>query len=167
MSKYRFYTRFDRPESPAIDFTDSPSLARQEFEPECNINNILAKFKVTGVLVDPTVRSLRTPMFLDCTSIPSLEQYHDMLNDLVEQFDSLPDEVKSVFNGDAHAAMQWFARASDRQVVELWRNCGFDPQKPPTIAPKAPDVSHISPAAEPPEAAEGGKAAQGDNPSAA
>lgn len=164
MSKYRFYTRFDRPDSPALDFTDSPSLARQEFEPECNINNILAKFKVTGVLVDPTVRSLRTPMFLDCTSIPNLEQYHEMLNNLVEQFDRLPDEVKDVFGGDAHAAMQWFSRASDRQVVELWRNCGL---KPSTIAPKAPDVSYISPAAEPPEAAEGGKAAEGDNPTAA
>lgn len=156
----KFFTKFDPPENPSIDFSDSPSLARQEFEPECNINNILAKFKVTGVLVDPAIRSLRTPMFLDCTNIPSLEEYHAMLNNVLDSFESLPDEVKETFGGDAKVAMQWFSRASDRQVVELWRNCGLKPSEP---LPVDPPVSTISPAAKPPEAAEGGKAAQGDD----
>ena len=65
----KFPTRFEPPKSPSIDFSDSPHLTHEEFEPQCNINNILAKFKVTGVLVDPAVRSLRQPMFIDCTSL--------------------------------------------------------------------------------------------------
>lgn len=119
-NKIRFATRYAPHLCPGIDFRDSPSLAKQEFEAECNINNILAKFRVTGVLVDPSVRSLRQPMFLDCTSVPDLETYHDRLNQCKQAFEDLPAAIQEAFGYDARIAMQWLSNASDRQVVQLF-----------------------------------------------
>lgn len=102
-----------------------PSKTKQEFEPECNINNILARFKVTGVLVDPSIRSLRQPMFIDCTELPDLATYHERISAAREGFDTLPDPVKEAFGGDSLAALQWFGRATDEQIRGLWRSVGL------------------------------------------
>lgn len=118
----KFCTKYDRPANEPMDFTDSPSLARPEFEPECNINNILAKFKVTGVLVDPSVRTLRQPMFIDCTSLPDLAGYHEQLNGCKVAFDSLPKEIQEAFGFDARTAMHWLSNATDAQVVHLFKS---------------------------------------------
>lgn len=136
----KFYTKFAPPPCDGIDFTDSPSLAKQEFEAECNINNILAKFKVTGVLVDPSVRSLRQPMFLDCTQVPDLETYHNRLNACKQAFEDLPKEIQEAFGYDARIAMQWLSNASDRQVVQL-----FDQLVPKPVAPSLAGAGGASP----------------------
>lgn len=125
----KFHTKFDRPANKPMDFTDSPSLARPEFEPECNINNILAKFKVTGVLVDPSVRTLRQPMFMDCTSLPDLAQYHEQLNGCKVAFEQLPEQVKEAFGFDARTAMHWLSNATDAQVVHLFNQLVPSPLK--------------------------------------
>lgn len=118
----KFNTKYDRPANEPMDFKESPSLARPEFEPECNINNILARFKVTGVLVDPSVRTLRQPMFLDCTSLPDLAQYHEQLNGCKVAFEQLPPAIQEAFGFDARTAMHWLSNATDAQVVHLFKS---------------------------------------------
>lgn len=140
----KFHTRFEPSMSPSIDFSESPSLTHEEFEPECNINNILAKFKVTGVLVDPAVRSLRQPMFIDCTSLPDLADYHEQLTRCKDSFDSLPKEVQEAFGFDARVAMHWLSNATDAQVVHLFKSLtgglggASTPQNGPEIVSEPP-----------------------------
>lgn len=156
-----FATRYKPPMSPSIDFTDSPSLTHQEFEPECNINNILAKFKVTGVLVDPAVRSLRQPMFIDCTSLPDLADYHAQLTRCKDSFDSLPKEVQEAFGFDARVAMHWLSNATDAQVVHFFKSLtgglggASTPQNSQAVAsapPETPTQGAESKSQEPPPA---------------
>lgn len=135
-----------RVDETALVFTDE-SLTKQEFEPECNINNILARFKVTGVLVDPNVKSLRQPMFIDCTNLPDLATYTERIKEARESFDTLPEEVREVFGDDPLAALQWFGRATDVQIRGLWKSLGLSPVAGNPIPSKQPEASVASIAA--------------------
>lgn len=125
----KFNTLFDHRIDPGIKIDPSEDVARQEFADECDIHNILRKFRVTGVLVDPTIGNLRRPMFEDFSHLPSLEQFQELKKSMVESYDLLPKEVKDRF-GDPLIAANFFGRASNAQILQLWRDCGLSPVKP-------------------------------------
>lgn len=104
----------------ALDFDDE-SLTRQEFEAESNINNILAKFKVTGVLVDPQIRATRYPVFGDFSQVPDFAGFHDIMLGVKTSFDDLPFEVRMRFGNDPAEAMKWLAtNPSTEAIVDVF-----------------------------------------------
>ncbi len=74
-----------------------PSLAKQSFADECNINNIMAKFNKTGILEHENKRKPRYGDLIDAVD------YHSSLNKTIEAqdaFDNLPSAIRSRFNNE-------------------------------------------------------------------
>lgn len=87
-----YYTRYNPPPSPSA-IIGGKSMTHQEFAPECDINNIVARVGL-GQL------SLNLPQgeFVDFSSIPS--DYQAMLDcviDAQERFANLPSAVRKRF----------------------------------------------------------------------
>jgi len=79
----------------AIIFTE-PSLAQQSFKDECDINNILRQFNVTGELPISSVQ----PQYGDFSGITD---YQSALNAVMEAQDSflaLPAKIRAKFDND-------------------------------------------------------------------
>jgi len=75
---------------------EEPSLAQQHFKDECDINNILRQFNITGQL--PT--SPLSPRYGDFTGIVD---YHSALNAVIaaeDGFMALPADIRSRFMND-------------------------------------------------------------------
>ncbi|QXP08534.1 MAG: internal scaffolding protein [Arizlama microvirus] len=90
-----FYTRFSLPPRPVLD-TGRESMTQQQFEPECNINNIMKRFKTTGELPAAAGK----PIFGDFSNVCD---YQTALNNVIaakENFDALPPAVKKKFAND-------------------------------------------------------------------
>jgi len=50
MATIQFVTAYGEHLSPGIDCSDVPSMTKQSFKDECDVNNIMARFERTGVL---------------------------------------------------------------------------------------------------------------------
>lgn len=140
-----FFSRYNPPKSPGIDFDPEERVTRDEFAEECDIHNILKKFRVTGVLVDPSIRRLQQPMFGDFTEIPSLDEFERIKSEVAGSFEKLPEVVREAFHGDPIIAMSWLGKATPRQIVGLWRDLGLDPR---TGEPFKPAKSAVPPSPE-------------------
>lgn len=73
-----------------------PTLAKQSFKEECDINTIVERFHLTGEL--PT--NVRMPTFGDFTGI---SDYHTAMNAIAqanEAFDRMPANVRARFHND-------------------------------------------------------------------
>jgi len=75
---------------------EEPSLAQQHYRDECDINNILRQFNITGLLPDSPL----SPRYGDFTGILD---YHTALNAVIaaeEGFMSLPANLRANFGND-------------------------------------------------------------------
>lgn len=75
---------------------EDASLAQQHFKDECDINNILRQFNLTGVLPESPL----SPRYGDFTGIGD---YHTALNQVIaaeDEFMSLPANLRARFEND-------------------------------------------------------------------
>lgn len=107
-----------------------PSLTRQEFAEECDINVLMARFD--GALADP-MRSVRLPVYYDFTEMPgSLMEAMQVMQTGQEAFMRLPATVRREFDNDPAAFVDF---ASDPANLDQMRTWGLAPPKPPEAAP--------------------------------
>lgn len=117
-----------RGETDLSDF--GPSLTRQEFSEECDINVIMAQYEKTGVISHVNQRE---PMYVDYTMIPD-----DLMGTMAqlklgeEAFMSLPASVRKEFDNNA---LNFVEFASDPENLDQMREWGL---APPVKAPDAP-----------------------------
>jgi phage internal scaffolding protein len=131
-----------------------PSLTRQEFKDECDINVIMASYEATGV-INHLARA--PPQYVDLTTMPA--DYQTALGLLAEAetaFMSLPATVRREFDNDPQ---MFVAFASDPENLSQMRTWGLAPPAP-QIAP----TGSASPANAPP-AGGGGTQSPSDKPS--
>ena len=75
---------------------EEPSLAQQHFKDECDINNILRQFNITGLLPEAPL----SPRYGDFTGVTD---YHSALNAVIaaeDGFMTLPADIRSRFLND-------------------------------------------------------------------
>ena len=75
---------------------EDATLAQQHFKDECDINNILRQFNVTGLLPETPL----SPRYGDFTGIGD---YHTALNRVIaaeHEFMALPAQIRSRFDND-------------------------------------------------------------------
>ena len=75
---------------------EDASLAQQHFKDECDINNILRQFNITGLLPEATL----SPRYGDFTGI---SDYHTALNQVIaaeDEFMSLPATLRARFDNN-------------------------------------------------------------------
>lgn len=75
----------------------APSLAKQSFAEECDINTIVRRFGLTGQLPS----DIRMPLNGDFQDVPDFRTAMDMLVAARESFDAMPADVRARFHNDA------------------------------------------------------------------
>ncbi len=76
------------------------SKAIQSFAKEVNINNIIKRYKKTGILVDPLTGNARVPFFGDFSSGADLLEVQSKIAKVKETFACLPADVRDRFKND-------------------------------------------------------------------
>lgn len=93
-----------------------PTLAQQQFKDECDINNILRQFNVTGLLPEAPL----SPRYGDFTGI---SDYHTAMNRVIaaeEEFASLPATIRARFDNDAGNLIAFLDDEANRaEAIEL------------------------------------------------
>ncbi len=93
---------------------EEPSLAQQHFKDECDINNILRQFNITGLLPESPL----SPRYGDFTGIGD---YHTALNRVIaaqDEFDSLPAQIRARFNNDPQELIEFLDNEENRPEAE-------------------------------------------------
>ncbi|UDN67800.1 internal scaffolding protein [robinz microvirus RP_131] len=129
----------------ARTFNDEPSLTRQEFLEECDINSLMKRYDmhVTG---GPGNLLPQNPTYIDFTEIPdNLMDYMQRIDDATKSFMSLPAPIRREFDNSAYAFVDF---ASDPTNLDQMRSWGLAPPAKahsPEVAPPNP------PSGEPPQ----------------
>lgn len=93
---------------------EEPSLAQQHFKDECDINNILRQFNITGLLPEQPL----SPRYGDFTGIGD---YHTALNRVIaaqDEFDSLPAQIRAKFDNDPANLIEFLNDDANRPEAE-------------------------------------------------
>lgn len=127
------HSRYNLPPNPGFK-NDEPSLTQQHFKDEADINNIMARYQKTGVLVDPLTQTTRKPMFDDFSELGDFRDHQQAVIDAQEMFMELPSRLRARFANDPAELLQWLSDpANKEEAIEL----GLF-SKPPAESPEMP-----------------------------
>lgn len=130
---------------PYLTIIEGPSLTRQEWADECDINTLMAQYDKTGVI---THYNQQAPAYLDLTETPyDLQNALDTLNRATAAFMSLPASVRKEFDNDA---AQFVNFAQDPENLSQMRTWGLAPPEAAPPAPQRVEIVNPAPAAPPP-----------------
>ncbi|AXL14533.1 internal scaffolding protein [Microviridae sp.] len=95
---------------------EDATLAQQQFKEECDINNIMDKFGMTGLIPQAPL----TPNYGDFSGV---YDYHSALNAIIaseEQFDALPANLRSRFDNDPANLIDFMNNEANRdEAIQL------------------------------------------------
>ncbi len=93
---------------------EDASLAQQHFKEECDINTILQKFNITGLLPEQTL----SPRYGDFTGIGD---YHTAMNRVLavqDEFEALPAQIRARFENDPAQLIEFLENSDNRPEAE-------------------------------------------------
>jgi phage internal scaffolding protein len=93
---------------------EEPSLAQQHFKDECDINNILRQFNITGLLPEQPI----SPRYGDFTGIGD---YHTAMNRVLavqDEFEALPAQIRARFGNDPAQLIEFLENSDNRPEAE-------------------------------------------------
>ena len=104
---------------PAKD-PNSRSRTLQSAKDECDVNKIMERYEKTGLLVDPLSGVTRQPQFGDFSNIGDYHAICSRIASLQSQFMLLPAGVRSRFDNDAGALLDFLADPKNaKEAVDL------------------------------------------------
>lgn len=120
-----------------------PSLTRQEFAEECDINSLMKRYD-GHVIGGPGNLPPVEPMYFDFAEAPQdLLGYLTYMEDASRQFMALPAIVRREFD---NSAVEFCAFASDPANLDQMREWGLaPPAKPQKVEPEARPASGETP----------------------
>lgn len=121
-----------------------PSMAKQSFAEECDINTIVRRFGLTGELP----QNVRMPTHGDFTAVTDFKTAMDALAAANEAFEAMPAHIRARFHNDTHEFVEFCSNDENRAEAE---KLGLVPAKALPAAAAAPAAA----------AQEGAGAAQG------
>lgn len=93
---------------------EEPTLAQQHYKEECDINTILQKFSITGILPEAPL----SPRYGDFSGI---SDYHTALNRVIaaqDEFESLPAQIRARFDNDPAKLIEFLDDEANRPEAE-------------------------------------------------
>lgn len=117
-----------------VVYPGGPSMTRQEFAEECDINAIMRRYETTGVLP----ANVATPLYVDWSSIPDdLMGALEASREAEAAFMTLPAVVRKQFENNAVAFADFASDPANLDQVRAW---GLAPpaDPPPAAAPGPP-----------------------------
>lgn len=126
--------------NPAIylDCSDLPSLTRQEFAADCDINTLMAQYEKTGVI---NHFNAGTPQYLDISNIPDLQESFNIVQEATIAFQNLPAVVRREFDNNPIAFATY---AADPENIAKMREWGLAPPEPTIPAPQRVEIVNPS-----------------------
>jgi phage internal scaffolding protein len=108
---------------------EEPSLAQQQFKDECDINNILRQFNVTGQLPEATL----SPKYGDFSGISDYKTALDRVIAADEEFMNLPATLRARFDNDASKLIEFLE--DDQNRLEAEKLGLVDPKEDLSLTP--------------------------------
>lgn len=130
------------------ELVKEPSMTKQSFKDECDINNIVRRFEVTGIL-DHVNRAAEQGAYLDLPDGLDLQVGLNMIEQANAAFMALPAATRAEFDNDPVKFVDAFhnpTEAQQERFIALGLAKDMRPPKPP---PEAPPASPASPPAPP------------------
>jgi len=116
-----------------IDFSDSPSRAKQSFKEACDINNIAAKARQSGFLAAPQ----GSPLYGDFSGANDYREALHVVMRAEEQFSALPAAVRDRFQNDPAAFLAFATDSSnEEELIKLGLATRRAAAEPPAPAPE-------------------------------
>lgn len=129
-----------------VDCTNSPSLTKQSFKDDTDINNITAKYERTGALPDMIKEN---PRYGDFSEAPDYQAALDTVMHAQAQFDALDARIRARFGNDP---AQFLEFATNRENIDEMVKLGLavrlpepPPAEPPQAAPGSPGTQSQAP----------------------
>ena len=118
MERLKFKTRFDTHAPRTYAFqTTGESMTQQQFKAECDVNNILAKYKRTGML---SHIQKHQGNFGDFSSVEDYQTSLGKLMQAQQSFESLPSELRAKFENDPAQLISFFSSdKNDAEAIKL------------------------------------------------
>lgn len=117
-----------------------PSMTRQEFADECDINKLMERYERSGVW--PLPPAGQSPTYYDFVGMPDLQSaMHDLI-DAEKAFASLPAKVRKEFDNDP---LRFVEYASNGDNLEQMRTWGLAEPEAIAQAPMRVEVVNPSP----------------------
>lgn len=110
----KFRTAYDRDLVEGITF-DEPSMAQQHFKDECDVNNILRKYELTGLV---THVANGTPSYGDFSSVLEFQQAQNILIEAQDAFEALPASLRKRFDNDPAVMLEFIENPDNREEAE-------------------------------------------------
>lgn len=101
----QIYSRFNRPDSPGVEFTE-PTLTQQQFAEETDVNRIMKHVMSTGDVSALNPQD-RTEFYYDCTVYEDYQESMNFIQDIRDDFRTLPASVRRQFNDDLDTYVQF------------------------------------------------------------
>lgn len=131
--KKKFYSSSNPPVVPA-ETSSAPSLTKQCFAADADINTIMDRYAKTGYMIDPSVNPTRKPQFGDFSDVPTYQEAQQILIDAEEQFSALPSKIRERFENDPVNLLDFMSNpANYEEAVKLG-----------IVEPKVSESSHVS-----------------------
>lgn len=97
---------------------DEPSLTDQSQYKDTDINNIVRRYQTTGLLDSPGAVPFETLQYGDATLLPDYQTALDLVNNVQEEFSSLPSEVREKFGHDPMQLLDALQDPSKQQMLQ-------------------------------------------------
>jgi len=105
------------PHSRVQSTNNEPTRTKTSMQAECDINNIMEKFKKTGMVNHFTSRRAE---YLD---MPMAEDFHEAINTVLHartMFDELPSELRNRFHNDPELFLEFVDNEANRpEMVQM------------------------------------------------
>ena len=104
----------DKNSADSIFVFSKPSLAKQSFRDECDINNILRKFNVTGQLPVGSVQ----PQYGDFSGITDYQSALNAVMAAQDSFLQLPAKVRAKFDNDPALFLEFASDEANKDEMK-------------------------------------------------
>lgn len=132
MSFYRPHRRIQTynlyPDPVTGEFVEMPSMTKQEFARECDINNVIKAFSTTGMFKHVNQKAAQG-QYVDLPDPTDFQNSLDQVNQARTAFMSLPSKLRARFDNDP---AQFLAFTHDPSNLAEMRTLGLaKPEAPP------------------------------------
>lgn len=115
-----------RKQSTALDFTikkdakgnilnpECVSKTSQSFKDECDINNVIKRGIKNGFLPE-TFQNQKTPRYGDFTNVPDFQTALNRVNQMKDEFNALPAEVRAKFENDPSKLLEFIINPNNEE----------------------------------------------------
>jgi len=120
-----------------VEFTQ-PTLTKQSFREECNINSIMARYEKTGLINHVAGRE---PIFGDFSEIPDYQTALDIVYTAEDQFLQLPAQLRKFFNNDPSFMLAYMQDPKNKAMCQKLGLLPQDTMPTKTEAAEPPENS--------------------------